>query len=82
MKNNLNGNNLFIKVSVKTNQKKEKIVRKGDRFLIELQAKPQQGKANKRIIAILSLLFDGKRIELVKGFRSKNKIFKIYEKKH
>ncbi len=82
MKNNLNGNDYFIRVVVKVGQKKEKVFHKDDCILIELQEEAVRGEANKRIFQILSFIFKGKRIELVKGFKSKNKIFKIYEKKH
>ncbi len=80
MKINLNGNNL-LKVKVNPNSKEEKVVRKKDRLIIYVKQEPENGKANARVFEILSLIFPQKGVELVKGSKRRNKIFKLYEKK-
>ncbi len=79
MKNNLHGNKL-IKVKVFPNSGKEEILRKGDRLVIKVKEEDKKGRANKRVIEILSFIFPEKGIELVKGSKRKNKIFKLHEK--
>lgn len=79
MKNNLTGNN-FIKVTVVPNSASEKVKKEKSRFIIEVRQKAENGAANRRVFQILSLIFPEKRIELVKGGKEKNKIFKINEK--
>lgn len=79
MKNNSNGSNL-IKVRVSPNSSEEKVIKKGDaEYLIKVKEKAENNKANKRVFKILSLIFQKKRIELIKGSKKRNKIFKIYE---
>ncbi len=75
-------NKKLIRVKVKTGQKKEKVTRKSDQLILKLKEEAKRGEANRRIFKILSLIFPEKRIELVKGSKSKNKIFKIYDKKN
>ena len=81
MKLNLNGGNL-LKVKVKPGSKEEEVIRKKDRLIIRVKEKAQGGDANERVFEILSLIFPQKGIELVKGSKSRNKIFKIHEKKN
>lgn len=70
----------LIKVKVIPGSHKEKVVKRGEnKFLIHVIEEAENNKANKRVFAILSLIFPEKRIELVKGFKKRNKIFKIYE---
>jgi len=70
----------LLKVRVLPDSGREEVIRKEDKIVIKVKEKAVHGKANKKVFKILSLIFPGKRIELVKGFKSKNKIFKIYEK--
>ena len=79
MKINLNGNEL-LKVKVIPDLANERIIKKKDRLIIEVKEEAENGKANKRVFEILSLIFPEKGIELIKGSKSKNKIFKIHEK--
>ena len=79
MKINLNGEE-HLKVKVIPNSSTEKVVEKKDRLLIKVKEEAENGKANKRVFKILSLIFPQKGIELIKGSKSKNKIFKIHEK--
>ncbi len=81
MKINLTGNNL-IKVKVEPGCKKEEVIKKEDRLLIKVTQKAERGMANERVFELLSLIFPQKGIELIKGSKSKNKIFKIHDKKN
>jgi len=72
----------LIKVEVQPNANCEEVIEEGEKLKIRVREKAENGKANKRVFKILSFTFPKKRIELVKGFKSKNKIFKIYEKKN
>lgn len=79
MKNNSNGSNL-IKVKVFPDSSEEKVIKKGeDEYAIKVKERAENNRANKRVFKILSLIFPEKRIELIKGFKKRNKIFKIYE---
>ncbi len=71
---------MFIKVRVIAGANRDKIVLKTkDSFDIHVKVKPIQGLANLAIISLLSKHFQipEKNIKLVKGFKTKNKIFKI-----
>ena len=81
MKINLNGSNL-IKVKVEPGSDEETVLKKNDRLIIKVKKKAERGEANRRVIKILSLIFPQKGIELIKGSKSKNKIFKIHDKKN
>jgi len=72
---------MLIKVRVFPGSKQEKIIKKSeDSFEVRIKQKPIQGQANQAAINVLSLYFNlsNKKIKLVKGFRQKNKIFKIW----
>ena len=69
-----------ISVRVKPNAKQEKIEKVNEgQFLIRVKEKPQEGKANKAVIKVLSEYFEvpQSRIVLLKGQSSKEKIFEI-----
>jgi hypothetical protein len=71
-----------IKVKVKPNAKKEEIKKVGeDYFEIRTTAVPEKGKANKKVIEILSkyLKVSKSRIKLVRGETSREKLFEIEE---
>ncbi len=71
---------MLIKVKVFPNFKKEEIIKKSeDSFEIKVKEKPISGKANKRVIEILSLYFKTpqSKMRLIKGFKERNKIFEI-----
>ncbi len=71
---------MLIKIKVFPGSKQEKIVKKTeDSFEVRIKQKPIQGQANQSVINVLSLYFNipNKRIKLVKGFRQRNKVFKI-----
>lgn len=73
---------MLIKVKCFPLSKKE-LVRKKDEnsFEIYIKEKPERGEANKRVFTILAEYFNVKigKIRLVKGTKSPNKIFEIYE---
>jgi len=69
-----------LSVRVKPNAKQEKIEKVNDgHFLIWVKEKPQEGKANKAVIKVLSEYFGVPQSEIVllKGKTSKEKIFEI-----
>jgi uncharacterized protein (TIGR00251 family) len=71
---------LKIYVRVKPNAKQEKTEKVGERdFSVWVKEKPQEGKANKAVIKVLSEYFEvpQSRIILLKGQSSKEKIFEI-----
>ena len=68
----------FLKVKVIPGADEESVVRKKDRFVIKVKERAENNMANNRVQKILSLNFPEKGIELVKGSKSKNKIFKIH----
>jgi len=73
---------MLVKVKVFPGAKKEGIVKKSeDSFEVKVKEKPQMGKANKAVIALLSYYFEVPRhkIRMVKGARVRNKIFEIKE---
>ncbi len=79
MKNSSIGSK-YIKVKVIPGSGVEKVEKRNDRFVIKVKEEAREGLANRRVLEILTLIFPEKRIELVKGGKRKNKIFKINEK--
>ncbi|OQX71565.1 hypothetical protein B6D52_01070 [Candidatus Parcubacteria bacterium 4484_255] len=71
---------MLIKVKVILGVNKDKIIPKTkDSFEVYTKAKPIQGMANLAIISLLSQYFQipEKNIKIIKGFKTRNKIFKI-----
>jgi len=71
---------MLIKVKVFPCSKKQGIVKKSENsFEIKIKEKPIHGNANKAVIKALIDYFQisESRIKLVKGFKKRNKIFKI-----
>jgi len=71
---------MLIKVKVFPSSKKEGIVKKSeDSFEVKVKEKPERGLANKEVIRILSSYFKipESKTRVVKGFKQRNKIFKI-----
>ncbi len=69
-----------IKVKVKPNAKKDEIKEiEKDYFEIRVTVVPEKGKANKRVIELLSkyLKVPKSRIKLVKGETSREKLFEV-----
>ncbi len=71
---------MLIKVKVFPNNKKEEIIKKSeDSFDIKVKEKPINGLANIAVKKALSLYFKipVSKVRLLRGFKTKNKIFKI-----
>ena len=70
---------MIISVKVKPNAKNCKIEKKGEEFIIRVNAPASEGKANKRLTEILSDYFNTpkSRINIKKGLKSRNKIVEI-----
>jgi len=69
-----------ISVKVKSCAKEEKVEKISDTgYAVSVKAKPQDGKANYALRELLARHFDTprSRVILVKGERSKNKVFEI-----
>ncbi len=69
-----------IKVKVKPNARKEEIKKiSEDMYEVKVTVVPEKGKANKKVIEVLSKYFNvsKSRIKLVKGEKSKEKLFEI-----
>jgi len=71
---------MLIKVKVFPETKKQEIIKKSkNSFEIKVKERPLQGQANKAVMNLLSLYFKIpiNKIRLVKGGKTRNKIFKI-----
>jgi len=71
---------MLIKVKVFPCSKRQGIIKKSpDSFEIKVKEKPTQGNANKAVIRALINYFQipESKIKLIKGFKKRNKIFKI-----
>ncbi len=71
---------MLVQVKIFPNSKKEKIVKKpDDKFEIRIKEKPIKGLATQAAIKVLADYFKipQSKIKLVKGFKQRNKIFKI-----
>jgi len=69
-----------IRVQVKTRSKPEGVLPQEDgSFVVRVNVPPTEGKANQRLIELLSKFFGvpKSKIELVSGHKSKRKCFKI-----
>lgn len=76
---------MLIKIKVFPGSKKEEIIeKKEDSFDVKVKEKPFQGKANKAVLSLLSSYFNipSKKIRIIKGFKERNKIIELIEKKH
>ena len=66
---------IIKKVLVKTGKKQTELI-EGDEWIINLKARPIDGKANEELIKFLSKKFKCK-VEIVSGFTSKKKVVKL-----
>jgi uncharacterized protein (TIGR00251 family) len=69
-----------LKITVKPNARRDEVVRNGDgTLLVRVNAPPVEGKANERVIELLSeFLQKPKRsMSIISGFKGKNKIVEI-----
>lgn len=72
---------MIVKVKVTPKSKKEAILKKGEFLKVYVNAPPQQGKANKRLIEILAEYYKVKKdkIKIRKGEHCREKIVEISE---
>lgn len=71
---------MLIKARVFPESNKQEIIQKSEhRFEIKVKEKPIKGRANKQAIQLLAFYFkvSESKVRLIKGFKQKNKIFKI-----
>lgn len=70
---------MYIKVKVKTEQKKELFEKskKEDEFLISVKEEARNGWANEKVIEILKKELNKKNVRLISGHTSPSKIFSI-----
>ena len=70
---------LLIKVKVFAEAKKPEARKEGDRFFVYVKSKRREGKANDEAIELLANLLNipQKRIVIIKGAQTPNKIIKI-----
>ncbi|NLG11899.1 MAG: DUF167 domain-containing protein [Elusimicrobia bacterium] len=68
-----------ISVKVVVNAKKQKVVMEGDTVKVWIDAPPVEGKANKRLIEILSKHYDKPKssFKIKSGLKSRTKIIEI-----
>ena len=64
------------KVFVKTGKNQTELIESGDEWIINLKARPVEGKANGELIKFLSKKFKCK-VEIVSGFTSKKKVVRL-----
>lgn len=72
---------MIITVKVTTGAKKERIEKDNERIKVYLSVSPTKGKANKRLIEMLSEHFGIKKhnIKIIKGLTARNKLIEINE---
>ena len=72
-----------ISVRVTTNSKKARVLKEDNNSLkVWVDARPLEGRANKRLVEILSTYYNMPKssFEIVSGLKGKNKIVEIYDK--
>lgn len=68
---------MYIHVRVKPGSKREEVVRKSsDHYVIAVREKAERGEANKRVMKIVSSLFDAP-ARLISGHSSPSKLFSV-----
>lgn len=68
---------MYVKVKVITESKKESVMIKGEKITVNVKERASMGEANRRVRDIISSIFPQKKIQLVKGQKSKSKIFLV-----
>ena len=75
---------MLIKVKVFPNSKKEEVIQKSkDSFEVKVRAKPIEGQANRAVTRALAsfLKLPENKIRLMRGFKTRNKLFAINQNK-
>jgi uncharacterized protein len=76
----MKSNAMKIKITVKPNARKNEIVRGDDgTFVIRVAVPPTEGKANEKVIEVLSKYLNKPKraISIISGFKGRNKIIEI-----
>jgi uncharacterized protein YggU (UPF0235/DUF167 family) len=69
---------MYIKVRVKTGQKKEVIEEKSKgNFVVSIKQKAERNMANQRIIQIFQEIFDTKQVKILSGHHAPRKMVSI-----
>jgi len=71
---------MLIRVKVFPDSKKDEIIKKReDSFEVKVKEKPEQGRANEKVLQILSNHFriEKNKFRLIKGGKERSKIFEI-----
>ena len=71
-----NEKEILLKVRIKPNSKKFALSKKDGQLILEVTSPPKEGKANLEILKGLKRLL-GKDVEIVKGFKSREKLILI-----
>ena len=75
---------MLINVKVTANAAKNEVIKKSDtEFIVKITTAPEKGKANKKVVALLSKYFKIKKsdISIEKGHTSSKKIIRISDTK-
>ncbi|NIO22895.1 MAG: YggU family protein [Candidatus Aenigmarchaeota archaeon] len=67
---------VLLEVRVKPNSKRFALIRKGDQLILEVTSPPREGRANLEIVRELKRRL-GKDVEIVKGFKSREKVILV-----
>lgn len=75
MKNNA----ILLNVKVKPNAKKNEVIKKEDVYIVYVTASPVDGKANEKMLELLSEFFNEpkSKFKILHGLTSKNKIIEL-----
>lgn len=70
---------MYLKITVFPESKKEKVEKvKVDTYKMYLREKAEAGKANKRVVEIISQMHPGKRVRIVNGALTSKKLVEIF----
>lgn len=67
---------ISVAVKPRSNTSKVEYNKEKGAYIVYVEASPEKGKANMEVMKVLSKHFK-KRVEIIRGFTSKNKIIKI-----
>ena len=69
---------MLIKVKVKPNSREQEIIKISDKeYIVRIRNPPTKGKANKELLDLLKSYFKNKKIRIIKGEKSREKVLKI-----
>jgi len=72
------GSVMKFRVSVRVNEKQDKVIVDGDRLVVCVKAPAERNLANRAVIALLEQHFNA-RVRIVSGFKKRNKVVEVYE---